>query len=58
MIDLTSPSSGNLFKDFFEKINSPFKDTSNTPPPLEISSTLKLENVCVNSASKLEAFGR
>ena len=53
-----SPFSGNLLRDFFENINSPFKHTSNTPPPLDISATSIPGKFWSNSASKLEACGR
>tara|TARA_B100000131_G_C18075081_1_gene596030 strand:- start:1318 stop:1494 length:177 start_codon:yes stop_codon:yes gene_type:complete len=53
-----SPFSGKRFNAFFEKIKSSSKQTSNTPPPLEISDISNLGNDFFKLASRLDALGR
>ena len=55
---ITSPSSGNRSNAFFEKINSPSKVISYTPPPLEISFVSIPENLDLSSTSRPEALGK
>ncbi len=58
MIEIISPASGNLPKDFFEKMRSSPIFISKTPPPLDINLILLAGNTCFISASKLEALGK
>ena len=53
-----SPSSGKRPRDFFEKISSFSRVTSNTPPPLEMSSIAAAAYLAFKCCSKLEALGR